>query len=60
MTPKEFLTDDLVEVMDIVEKPEAWGTEFCLAQMGRHVFSYDVFESLNAIEPGVGGELSAD
>src|SRR5579863_4219720 len=57
ITPKEFLTDDLVEVEDIVEKPQSQESSFCLGQIGRHVFSYDIFESLKAIEPGVGGEI---
>lgn len=57
VTPKEFLSDNLVEIIDIVEKPQSWDTELCLAQMGRHVFSYDIFESLKAIKPGVAGEL---
>lgn len=57
VTPKEFLNDDVIEVLDIVEKPQSWDTVFCLAQMGRHVLSYDVFESLKMIEPGVAGEI---
>jgi UTP--glucose-1-phosphate uridylyltransferase len=57
VTPKEFLSDDLIEITDIVEKPQSWDTVLCLAQMGRHVFSYDIFESLKAIKPGVAGEL---
>lgn len=56
VTPKAFLTDDLIEVGDIVEKPESIETSLCLGQMGRHVFSYDIFESLKAINPGVAGE----
>lgn len=57
VTPKEFLDDDIVEIVDIVEKPQSWDTHMCLAQMGRHVFSYDIFESLKSIKPGVGGEF---
>lgn len=56
VTPGLFLTDDLMEVMDIVEKPSSTETSFCLAQIGRHVFSYDIFESLKVIEPGANGE----
>ena len=56
VTPGEFLTEDLVEVVDIVEKPQSTEGTLCLGQMGRHVFSYDIFESLAAIEPGVNGE----
>ncbi len=56
ITPGTFLTDDLVEVIDIVEKPQSTDSALCLGQMGRHVFSYDIFESLKSIEPGVNGE----
>jgi len=55
--PKSFLTEDLIEVEDIIEKPQVAGDTLCLGQMGRHVFSYDIFESLEAIEPGVGNEI---
>ena len=57
VTPKVFLSDSLVEVADIVEKPQSNETSLCLGQIGRHVFSYDIFESLKVIQPGVGGEL---
>jgi len=57
VTPKEFFTDDLLEIADIVEKPQSGDTTLCLGQIGRHVFSYDIFESLKAIQPGVGGEI---
>lgn len=57
VTPKEFLGDDILEIVDIVEKPQSWDTHMCLAQLGRHVFSYDIFESLQKIKPGVGGEF---
>jgi UTP--glucose-1-phosphate uridylyltransferase len=56
ITPGNFLTDDLVEVIDIIEKPQSTESSICLGQMGRHVFSYDIFESLKAIQPGVNGE----
>ena len=55
-TPGSFLAEDLVEVVDIIEKQESKETTLCLAPMGRHVFSYDIFESLHAIEPGINGE----
>jgi UTP--glucose-1-phosphate uridylyltransferase len=58
VTPKEFLSDDVLEIVDIVEKPVSGDNySLCLGQIGRHVFSYDIFESLKAIEPGVGGEF---
>ena len=57
ITPKSFLSDDLVEIADIVEKPQSWDTEICLAQMGRYVLAHDVFDSLKSIKPGVAGEI---
>lgn len=58
ITPKALLNDDLIEIADIVEKPALDGSmSLCLGQIGRHVFSYDIFESLKAIEPGIGGEI---
>lgn len=57
VTPKEFLNENLVEIVDIIEKPQSWDTEFCLAQIGRHVYSYDIFESLKSIEPAANGEI---
>lgn len=57
VTPKEFLTDDLVVVGDIIEKPKSLEDGICLGQIGRHVFSYDIFESLKVIKPGVAGEI---
>ncbi len=57
VTPKTFLSDDLIEVADIVEKPQSNDSSLCLGQIGRHVLTYDIFESLKVIQPGVGGEL---
>lgn len=57
VTPAQFLTENLVVVADIIEKPKSSDTAFCLGQIGRHVFSYDIFEALKLIEPGVGGEI---
>lgn len=57
VTPKTFLTDNLIEVANIIEKPESGDDSLCFGQIGRHVFSYDIFESLKAIDPGVGGEI---
>jgi len=57
VTPKKILNDSLFEVADIVEKPESIDNSLCLGQIGRHVFSYDIFDSLKVIKPGVGGEI---
>jgi len=57
VTPKEFLTDDLIDVADVIEKPSSNDISLCFGQIGRFVLSYDIFEALQAIEPGVGGEI---
>ncbi len=57
VTPKAILGDNVIDVADVVEKPVSTDSSLCLGQIGRHVFSYDIFESLKKIEPGVGGEL---
>jgi UTP--glucose-1-phosphate uridylyltransferase len=57
LTPKKFLTDNLFEVGEIVEKPQSDQVKSCLAQVGRYVFSSDIFESLAVISPGVDGEV---
>ncbi len=56
VTPGSFLSDDLMEVVDIIEKPISTETSLCFVPMGRYVFSYDIFESLRAIEPATNGE----
>jgi UTP--glucose-1-phosphate uridylyltransferase len=56
VTPGSFLSDDLMEVVDIIEKPISTETSLCFVPMGRYVFSYDIFESLRAIEPAINGE----
>lgn len=56
VTPGSFLSEDLMEVVDIIEKPVSTETSLCFALMGRYVFSYDIFESLRAIEPAANGE----
>jgi UTP--glucose-1-phosphate uridylyltransferase len=53
----EPVSDRLVRVHDIVEKP-APGTEPSnLAVVGRYVFTPELFDALDRTEPGVGGEI---
>lgn len=54
--PSVYLANDLVEVADIIEKQPSTEDSLCLVSMGRYVFSYDIFESLRAIEPAANGE----
>ena len=44
-------------IEDIVEKPAAAAAPSCLAVAARYVFGRDIFPALDAVEPGLGGEL---
>ena len=57
VTPKEFLSDDVFEVANIVEKPKSTDQDICFSQIGRFVFTYDIFEALKAIGPCDDGEI---
>jgi UTP--glucose-1-phosphate uridylyltransferase len=49
--------DGLVELRGIVEKPERGSAPSNLAVSGRYLFPPDIFDALDRIEPGRGGEL---
>lgn len=53
----ERITDGLVQILDIVEKPEVSVAPSNLAVMGRYVFTPEIFEKLEHVRPGVGGEI---
>ncbi len=53
----EPVADDLVAVASIVEKPAPEDAPSEYATIGRYVFTPELFEHLERIEPGVGGEL---
>lgn len=53
----ETLTDNLVRVLDIVEKPPPDEAPSNLAVMGRYVFTPEIFDALEQVKPGVGGEI---
>ncbi|MFN8034465.1 MAG: UTP--glucose-1-phosphate uridylyltransferase GalU [Acidimicrobiia bacterium] len=48
---------DLVLVESIVEKPEPADAPSNLAVIGRYVFTPEIFDALDRITPGAGGEL---
>ena len=48
---------DLVRVQSIVEKPRPEVAPSNLAVIGRYVFTPSIFDALERIEPGAGGEL---
>ncbi|MCB0977938.1 MAG: UTP--glucose-1-phosphate uridylyltransferase GalU [Acidimicrobiales bacterium] len=53
----ERISDGLVQILDIVEKPQVSEAPSNLAVMGRYVFTPEIFDKLEHVEPGVGGEI---
>lgn len=53
----EPVSERLVRVHDIVEKPAPGTAPSNLAIIGRYVFTPQIFEALERTEPGVGGEI---
>jgi UTP--glucose-1-phosphate uridylyltransferase len=49
--------ENLVRILDIVEKPAAADAPSNLAVMGRYVFTPEIFDALAQVQPGVGGEI---
>jgi UTP--glucose-1-phosphate uridylyltransferase len=53
----EYITDQLVRLKRIVEKPAPADAPSNLAVMGRYIFTPAIFEALSETRPGVGGEI---
>jgi UTP--glucose-1-phosphate uridylyltransferase len=53
----EEVEQELVRVKSIVEKPAREVAPSNLAVIGRYVFTPEIFDALDRIEPGAGGEL---
>jgi UTP--glucose-1-phosphate uridylyltransferase len=53
----EPVEENLVKVLDIVEKPEPAEAPSNLAAIGRYVFTPEIFGELRKVQPGVGGEI---
>lgn len=51
------INDSLIEVSDIVEKPEAEKAPSTTAVIGRYILTPQIFDELEKTEPGVGGEI---
>ena len=49
--------DRVYRIRNLVEKPKAEEAPSNLAIIGRYVLTHDIFESLQAIDPGSGGEI---
>ena len=53
----EPVGDNLIRLLDIVEKPSAAEAPSNLAVMGRYVFTPAIFDALDQVKPGKGGEI---
>ncbi|MGF1755965.1 UTP--glucose-1-phosphate uridylyltransferase GalU, partial [Vibrio makurazakiensis] len=53
----EHLSDDLIRVTDMVEKPEPGSAPSNLAIIGRYILTPDIFEHIENTTPGKGGEI---
>jgi UTP--glucose-1-phosphate uridylyltransferase len=56
VTP-ELMEENLVRIRSIVEKPKPEEAPSNLAVIGRYVFTPEIFDALDRITPGAGGEL---
>lgn len=53
----ELIKDDIFRVDDMVEKPEPGTAPSNLAIIGRYILTPDIFDLIEQIEPGKGGEI---
>jgi UTP--glucose-1-phosphate uridylyltransferase len=53
----EAVEENLVRIRSIVEKPKPEDAPSNLAVIGRYVFTPEIFDALDRITPGAGGEL---
>ena len=53
----EFLSDNIVKVDNMVEKPEPQDAPSNLAIIGRYILTPDIFDILRSTKPGKGGEI---
>lgn len=53
----EPLRDNIVRLLDLVEKPDPDEAPSDLAVMGRYVLTPEIFDALDEVKPGKGGEI---
>jgi UTP--glucose-1-phosphate uridylyltransferase len=53
----DSIDDHLVQITDMVEKPKAADAPSDLAIMGRYILTPDIFDHIDRVVPGAGGEL---
>lgn len=54
---KDYLSDDVIEIGGVVEKPSSDSAPSQLAVIGRYVLQPEIFPVLKSLEAGVGGEI---
>jgi UTP--glucose-1-phosphate uridylyltransferase len=53
----DAVADNVIRILDIVEKPPPDEAPSTLAVMGRYLFTPDIFTALEQVKPGTGGEI---
>ncbi|MCL2395480.1 MAG: UTP--glucose-1-phosphate uridylyltransferase GalU [Acidimicrobiaceae bacterium] len=53
----EPVRDNIVRLLDLVEKPHPTEAPSNLAVMGRYILTPDIFDAIDEVKPGKGGEL---
>lgn len=53
----QYLTESVLQVDSLVEKPKPADTKSTLAISGRYVLDSSIFAQLKSLEPGLGGEI---
>ena len=54
--PRDSVSDDFI-IEDIIEKPESSSAPSLSAVAARYIFNPDIFDAIDRISPGLGGEL---
>ncbi len=55
--PGAYITDDIIEITDIIEKPAPHKAFSNLGIIGRYIFTPAIFEAIEAIAPQATGEI---
>ena len=57
IVPGDWRSEQVVQVLGAVEKPGVEAAPSKLGLIGRFLFTSSIFDALNDVEPGVGGEI---
>jgi UTP--glucose-1-phosphate uridylyltransferase len=53
----ELVRDNIIRLLDVVEKPHPSEAPSNLAIMGRYILTPEIFDAIDEVKPGKGGEL---